>query len=91
MRGRKYELPDHVTCLMAKHPWMEAKGAQRAPGGEKSPPLQVNWLEEDAGPGTKLLGAADWFQRSIGRRKPQSPSNARFFLLAVTCCLSDRL
>ncbi|CAE7270281.1 rib4 [Symbiodinium sp. CCMP2456] len=51
--GRKYELPDHVTCLMAKHPWME-----------------VNWLEEDAGPGTKLLGAADWFQRSIGRAIP---------------------
>ena len=28
-------------------------------------------MEEDAGPGTKLLGAVDWFQKSIGVQEAQ--------------------
>jgi len=29
--------------------------------------MQVHWLEDDFGPGTKLLGVADWFQSTIGQ------------------------
>ena len=32
---------------------------------------KVHWLEEDAGPGSKLLGAVDWFRKSIGMPIPQ--------------------
>ncbi|CAK9070707.1 unnamed protein product, partial [Durusdinium trenchii] len=28
--------------------------------------MQVHWLEEDFGPGTKLLGVIDWFQKYLG-------------------------
>ncbi|CAE7368994.1 rib4 [Symbiodinium natans] len=34
------------------------------------PWMEVHWLQEDAGPGTKLLGAADFFQQSIGEAIP---------------------
>ncbi|CAK9070703.1 unnamed protein product, partial [Durusdinium trenchii] len=30
------------------------------------PWMQVHWLEEDFGPGTKLLGVIDWFQKYLG-------------------------
>lgn len=38
---------------------------------------KVHWLEDDFGPGTKLLGVADWFQSTIGQ------SGAQFGLLFV--------
>lgn len=32
---------------------------------------KVHWLEDDFGPGTKLLGVADWFQSTIGQSGAQ--------------------
>eukprot|EP00435_Cladocopium_sp_Y103_P035909 s2150_g9.t1 len=49
--GRSYELPKILVTLLSEHKNW----------------MEVHWMEEDFGPGTKLLGVADWFQKKVGQ------------------------